>query len=137
MKSRSTRTSASRTQTTSTWAPAWVDWRYGGGYIGSYAPRNDHGCLVFPDQCDKSIVLKKKPTDYLRDIYVDNIVFTPEMMRHLGAEIGYDRVLVGSDFPYPWETNAVDVVMKAPGATDAQKIAMLGGTAAKLLRIDA
>lgn len=109
---------------------------HGGGYIGSYAPRNDHGCLVFPDQCDPNITLKKRPTEYLRDIYVDNIVFTPEMMRHLNAEIGYERVLVGSDFPYPWEVHAVDVVMNAPGATDAQKIAMLGGTAAKLLGVD-
>jgi aminocarboxymuconate-semialdehyde decarboxylase len=90
---------------------------------------------VFPNQCDPNVKLRKKPTEYLRDIYVDNIVFTPEMMRHLGEEIGYDRVLVGSDFPYPWEQNAVDVVMNAPGATDAQKAAMLGGTAAKLLRI--
>jgi hypothetical protein len=28
------------------------------------------------------------------------------------------------------------VILGAPGATDAQKIAMLGGTAAKLLGID-
>jgi aminocarboxymuconate-semialdehyde decarboxylase len=82
-------------------------------------------------------VLKKKPTEYLRDIYVDNIVFTPEAMRHLGVEIGYDRVLLGSDYPYPWEKHSVDVVLSAPGATDEQKIAMLGGTAAKLLGIDA
>ena len=109
---------------------------HGGGYLGSYAPRSDHGCLVFPQQCDKSVVLKKKPTEYLRDIYVDNIVFTPEAMRHLGAEIGYDRILLGSDYPYPWEEHAVDVILNAPGATDAQKVAMLGGTAAKLLRID-
>src|SRR4051812_36238631 len=46
---------------------------HGGGYLGSYGPRSDHGCLVFPEQCDKSIALKKKPTEYLRDIYVDNI----------------------------------------------------------------
>ena len=108
---------------------------HGGGYLGSYAPRNDHGCLVFPNQCDPNIKLKKKPTEYLRDIYVDNIVFTPEAMRHLDAEIGYDRILVGSDYPYPWERNAVDVVMNAPGASDAQKAAMLGGTAARLLRV--
>jgi predicted TIM-barrel fold metal-dependent hydrolase len=108
---------------------------HGGGFFGSYAPRSDHGCLVFPENCDKAIALKKKPTEYLRDIYVDNIVFTPEAMRHLDAEIGYDRIMLGSDFPYPWESHSVDVVMSAPGATDAQKIAMLGGTAAKLLGI--
>jgi len=109
---------------------------HGGGFLGSYGPRSDHGCLVFPESCDRTIVLKKKPTEYLRDIYVDNIVFTPEAMRHLDAEIGYDRIMLGSDFPYPWESHSVDVVMNAPGATDAQKVAMLGGTAAKLLRIE-
>jgi predicted TIM-barrel fold metal-dependent hydrolase len=109
---------------------------HGGGYLGSYAPRSDHGCLTFPDQCDKGIVLKK-PTEYLRQIYVDNIVFTPEAMRHLDAEIGYDRILLGSDYPLPWEDHAVDVILAAPGATDAQKVAMLGGTAARLLGIGA
>ncbi len=108
---------------------------HGGGYLGSYAPRSDHGCLTFPDQCDKAIVLKKKPTEYLRQIYVDNIVFTPEAMRHLDAEIGYDRIMLGTDYPLPWEDHAVDVILNAPGATDAQKAAMLGGTAAQLLRI--
>jgi len=108
---------------------------HGGGYLGSYAPRSDHGCLTFPDQCDKSIVLKKKPTEYLRQIYVDNIVFTPEAMRHLDAEIGYERILLGTDYPLPWEDHAVDVILTAPGATDAQKVAMLGGTAARLLGI--
>jgi len=108
---------------------------HGGGYLGSYAPRSDHGCLTFPDQCDKNIVLKKKPTEYLRQIYVDNIVFTPEAMRHLDAEIGYERIMLGTDFPLPWEDHAVDVILTAPGATDAQKVAMLGGTAARLLGI--
>lgn len=110
---------------------------HGGGYLGSYAPRSDEGCRVFPTQCDPGIRLKKKPTEYLRDIYVDNIVFTPEGMRHLDAEIGYDRVLLGSDYPYPWQPGAVDVVLGAPGATDAQKVAMLGGTAARLLGLAA
>lgn len=109
---------------------------HGGGYLGAYGARSDHGCLVFPEQCDKSIVLKKKPTEYLKEIYVDNIVFTPEAMRHLGAEIGYERIVLGSDYPFPWEAHAVDVILSAPGATDAQKRAMLGGTAAGLLGID-
>jgi len=106
---------------------------HGGGYLGSYAPRSDRGCLTFPDQCNRQ--LRKKPTEYLRDIYVDNIVFTPEAMRHLNAEIGYERIMLGSDYPYPWEKHAVDVILGAPGATDEQKLAMLGGTAAKLLGV--
>jgi aminocarboxymuconate-semialdehyde decarboxylase len=91
---------------------------------------------VFPELCDKSIVLKKKPTEYLKQIYVDNMVFTPEGMRHLGVKIGYERIMLGSDYPFPWEDHAVDVALAAPGATDAQKVAMLGGTAAGLLGIE-
>jgi aminocarboxymuconate-semialdehyde decarboxylase len=56
-------------------------------------------------------------------------------MRHLNAEIGYERIMLGSDYPYPWEKHAVDVILGAPGATDEQKLAMLGGTAAKLLGV--
>lgn len=35
---------------------------HGGGFLGSYAPRMDHSCLVSPRNCDPRIVLKKKPT---------------------------------------------------------------------------
>ena len=106
---------------------------HGGGFLGSYAPRSNESCRTFPEQCDKTITLRRKPSEYLRDIYVDNIVFTPEAMRHLGAEVGYDRIVLGTDYPYPWQPNAVQVALDAPGATEAQKRAMLGGTAAKLL----
>ena len=106
---------------------------HGGGFLGSYAPRSDASCRTFPDQCDKAIALRKKPSEYLRDIYVDNIVFTPEAMRHLGAEIGYERIVLGTDYPYPWQPDALQLALAAPGATEAQKRAMLGETAAKLL----
>src|SRR5262249_36254039 len=49
---------------------------HGGGYLPSYADRLDHGCFVFPEQCKGT--LKKKPSEYMRDIYVDSLVFTGE-----------------------------------------------------------
>src|ERR671919_613537 len=48
---------------------------HGGGYLPSYSARSDHGCLTFPDRCSKT-PLKKRPSEYLRDLYVDSIVFT-------------------------------------------------------------
>src|ERR1700730_6141603 len=57
---------------------------HGGGYLASYADRTDAVCVTFPARC-KDVSLKKKPTDYLKQIYVDSIVFTPEAMRHLIA----------------------------------------------------
>jgi predicted TIM-barrel fold metal-dependent hydrolase len=55
---------------------------HGGGYLPSYADRSDHGCLAFPDRCNKA-PLKKRPTEYLRQLYFDSLVFTSEALRHL------------------------------------------------------
>jgi len=106
---------------------------HGGGYLGSYPDRLDVGCSVFPKQC--TVKLKKKPTDYLRQIYVDSIVFTPEGLRHLVAVFGAGQIVSGTDYPYLWTTTPVDLVMSTPGLSDADRIAMLGGTAAKLLKM--
>ncbi len=106
---------------------------HGGGYLPSYAARSDAGCVTFPDRCPRP--LKKKPTEYLRQMYYDTIVFTPEALRHLAAEVGHDRIVMGTDYPFPWTKTAVDHILGTPGFSDAERAAMLGGTAAKLLGI--
>jgi aminocarboxymuconate-semialdehyde decarboxylase len=108
---------------------------HGGGYLPSYAGRSDHGCLTFPDRCTG--VLKKKPTEYLRQLYVDSLVFTPEALRHLAAETGASQIVLGTDYPYPWTQTAVDHILDTPGLSDAERVAMLGATAAQLLGIPA
>ena len=106
---------------------------HGGGYLGSYAPRSDHGCFVSPQNCNPDIVLKKKPTEYLNQIFFDALVFTPEALRHLVAQVGASQVVMGTDHPIPWEEHPVDHIMATRTLTDAQKIAILSGNAAKLL----
>ena len=108
---------------------------HGGGFLPSYAGRSDQGCLTFPHRC--TVQLKKKPTEYLRQLYYDNIIFTPEGMRHLVAETGPGQVVMGTDYPYPWTKTSVDLILATPGLSDADRVAMLGGTAAKLLAINA
>jgi aminocarboxymuconate-semialdehyde decarboxylase len=108
---------------------------HGGGFLPSYAPRSDNACRVGPDQCNPEIKLKKNPTQYLRDMYFDTLVFTSEALRHLAAEVGVSQLVIGTDHPIPWNPNPVDHIMNAPGFTDEERIAMLGGTAARLLNI--
>ena len=106
---------------------------HAGGFLPSYAGRSDQGCLTFPDRCTRT--LAKKPTEYLKQLYYDNIIFTPEGMRHLIAETGVGQVVLGTDFPYPWTKTAVELVLATPGLSDAVRVAILGGTAANLLGI--
>jgi aminocarboxymuconate-semialdehyde decarboxylase len=40
---------------------------------------------------------------------------------------------MGTDYPFPWVTAPVDHVLNTPGLRDADREAILGGTAAKLL----
>jgi aminocarboxymuconate-semialdehyde decarboxylase len=107
---------------------------HGGGYLPSYADRSDHGCLVFPQNCN-SAPLKKHPTEYLRQLYFDALVFTPEALRHLVAQCGVSQIVMGTDSPIGWTNVAVDHILGTPSLSNADKVAILGGNAAKLLRI--
>ena len=100
----------------------------------SYAPRSDHICLTFPDRC-AAVPLKKQPTEYLRQLYFDALVFTPEALRHLTAQVGSSQIVMGTDYPFPWTKTSVDHILGTPGLSDTERAAMLGDTAAKLLGI--
>ncbi len=108
---------------------------HGGGYLPSYAARSDAICVTFPDRCTRP--LKKRPTEYLKQLYFDSLVFTPEALRHLVAETGPGQIVMGTDYPFPWTKTSVDHILGTPGLSDDERVAMLGGTAAKLLGIKA
>jgi predicted TIM-barrel fold metal-dependent hydrolase len=106
---------------------------HGGGYLGSYAPRDDHTCFVSPQNCNPDIKLKKEPTEYLNQLHFDALVFTPEALRHLVAQVGASQIVLGTDYPIPWEEHPVDHVFATTTLSDAEKVAILGGNATKLL----
>ena len=103
---------------------------HGGGYLPSYAARSDAGCVTFPNRCTP---IAKKPTAYLRQLFFDSLIFTPEALRHLVAEVGVSQVVLGTDYPYPWTSTAVEHVLATPELSDADRAAILGENAARLL----
>lgn len=110
---------------------------HGGGFLASYADRSDHACLVGPKGCNPDIKLKKRPTEYLKQIYFDSLIFTPEALRHLIAQVGASQVVLGSDYPYPWELHPVDPIFATPSLSNDERADILGRTAAKILNIKA
>ena len=109
---------------------------HGGGFLPSYAHRSDAVCRTFPSRVGP--LPRKPPTSYLKDgqLYFDTIVFTPEALRHLIAETGPGQIMVGTDYPYGWTSTEIDLVLNTPDLSDDDRIAILGGTAARLLGID-
>src|SRR5258707_475581 len=108
---------------------------HGGGFLPSYADRSDHACLVGPKGCNSDIKLKKQPTEYLKQIWFDSLIFTPEAIRHLAAQVGPGQIVLGSDYPYRWEDHPVDHIFASTSLSDDEKAAILGTTAPKILNI--
>ena len=106
---------------------------HAGGFLPAYIGRFDQGCVAFPANCTPKNA--KKPSAYLRQLYFDSMVFTGEGLRHLAAECGADHIFMGTDYPFPWTTTSVDHILSAPGFSDRDKEAMLGGNAVALLGI--
>jgi aminocarboxymuconate-semialdehyde decarboxylase len=105
---------------------------HAGGYLPSYLGRTDVTCDV---RSNANCANKKRPRDYFkREIFIDTLVFSEEGLRHLVAEVGVSQILYGTDVPFNWPVT-VDLVLKAPFLSDADKQAILGGNAAKLLRL--
>jgi len=110
---------------------------HGGGYLPAYADRSDHACLASPKSCNPDIRLKKTPSEYLRQIYFDSVIFTPEAIRHLVAQVGAGQVVLGSDNPYPFELQPVEHIFASDSLSDEHKADILGRTAARLLNLTA
>jgi aminocarboxymuconate-semialdehyde decarboxylase len=110
---------------------------HAGGYLPSYMGRFDRGCPTLPEACGGIPYggIRKLPSEYIRDMYYDTMVFRPEGVRHLAAEVGADKLVVGTDYPYPWTDTAIDLILATPGLSDDERIAILGRTAARLLGI--
>jgi aminocarboxymuconate-semialdehyde decarboxylase len=105
---------------------------HAGGYLPSYSGRMDACLIAFPATCKP---VRKAPSEYLKQLYFDSIIVTGEGLRHLVATAGASQVVLGTDFPTAWNSKGVDHILGTQSLSDADKKAILGGNAAKLLHI--
>jgi len=104
---------------------------HGGGYLAAYSGRIDHAHGARED-CRRCI--KEPPTSYLKRLYFDTVVFTEHQLEYLVRLYGSDHIVLGTDYPYDMGMyDPVGFVEGAAELTDADKAAIVGGNAARLL----
>jgi aminocarboxymuconate-semialdehyde decarboxylase len=104
---------------------------HAGGYLPSYLGRTEVACDV---RANAKCVNKKKPSEYFhQQLMADSMIFSPEGLRHLVAELGPSQVVYGTDIPLVWP-DTIDNILNAQ-IPDAQKEAVLGGNLIKLLHL--
>ncbi|MDX6344522.1 MAG: aminocarboxymuconate-semialdehyde decarboxylase [Trebonia sp.] len=102
---------------------------HGGGFLPTYIGRSDHAWSQRPDARGCA----GPPSSYLRRIWYDALVYTPQALRHLVEVAGADKVVLGTD--YPFDMGVTDPVERAAAAAlpAADLTAILSGNAAALL----
>jgi aminocarboxymuconate-semialdehyde decarboxylase len=104
---------------------------HGGGYLPTYIGRSSHAYRVRPEARVDS---KTPPEELLKKIWFDTVIYEPMALRHLVERVGVDRVVLGTDYPFDMGNYDVhDLVENTTGLSEADRAAILGENAAKLI----
>lgn len=80
---------------------------------------------------------ERKPSEYLHNLYVDTMGFSPSMMRQLLEVFGADRILFGSDYPaVPISPAEHIALIESLELSDRQKTAIFHQNATKLFKLE-
>ena len=106
---------------------------HGGGYLPAYSGRIDHAWGARKD-CNGG--LPKPPTEYLRRVYFDSVVFTPHQLEYLVRTYGADHIVMGTDYPYDMaDYDPVQHILSVGSFDDEIRAKIAGGTAKALLNL--
>lgn len=103
---------------------------HGGGYLPAYSGRVDHAWGARRD-CQAN--LPKEPTEYLRRMYFDSIVFTHHQLEYLVNVFGEDQILMGSDYPFDMADYDPVEHIATSALSDSAKAKVGGENAIRLL----
>ncbi len=104
---------------------------HGGGYVSHYPGRMDH---TYRARADGRVNIKRPPSEYIKRLYFDTVLFDHAQLTHLVKRWGADHLILGTDWPYDMaETDPVGFVESCKGLTAAERAQIEGLNAAKLL----
>jgi len=111
----------------------WIE--SGLAWIPFLMQRLDHEYMLRSSECP---LLKKKPSDYMRDMYYssqpmerEDMTLLEQTFRVIDAE---DHLLYSSDYPH-WDFDLPSTIYDLPFVSERGKHNILGGTAARLFKL--
>ncbi|RKO94315.1 hypothetical protein BDK51DRAFT_35815 [Blyttiomyces helicus] len=108
---------------------------HGGGSFPYTLGRLEHGFNCRPDLVATNC--KKNPMSYLGRIWCDSLVHDQDALTFLVKKMGIDRVMLGSDYPFPLgEQSPGKLVAESTDLSEEDKEKILGLNALKFLGLD-
>ncbi|MFD1737424.1 amidohydrolase family protein [Bacillus salitolerans] len=105
---------------------------HGGGALPYLLPRLDQGWKVWPHLR----LLEEPPSFYAKKFYFDSLVNDPINVNYLIQNFGYERIIMGSDYPFLLrEVPPGKVIDDTLSLTDEQSAAILGLNALRFLNM--
>jgi aminocarboxymuconate-semialdehyde decarboxylase len=106
---------------------------HGGGFFPYHLGRFDQGMRSGTGAA--RMPAKQPPSQYLKNLYFDNLVYRVETVEYLKRMVGAEHVMVGTDYPFDLGDWQAAEKIQRMNCTEAEREAMMHVNARKLLRI--
>lgn len=103
---------------------------HGGGFLPYQVGRQDRAHRALPHVAAQHS--SEPPSSYLESFLYDTITHSPEALRFLVERVGAERVLLGSDYPFPMGDPDPCGTVNASELTGADARAIMSGNAARV-----
>ncbi len=104
---------------------------HGGGFAPYQIGRWDHGWRCRPEA---QTVITTAPSEYFSRLFFDSLTHDRLSLEFLGARVGWDHVVLGSDYQFDMADRDPVGSVRALGLDPADEARVLGGNADQLLR---
>jgi len=104
-----------------------IAFAHGGGAFPGTLGRIEHGFECRPDLV--AVDNPVPPRAYLGRFWVDSLVHDPDMLRLIVKQFGEDRVMLGSDYPFPLGESEPGALIRSVPELAASRAQLLGENA--------
>lgn len=105
---------------------------HGGGFVPYQLGRMERGFRAVPNAAAANITTA--PSELVRRLYYDTVLHSPEALAFLVRTVGADRVVVGTDYPFPMgDPEPAATVASIPGLSDDERRLIEEGNVQRIL----